>query len=72
MYLELQKHQGRLSSISNMYVIKKIVELMEQEPPRENASDRSMKYRDIAAARLKTHDEQDVEQDEQKREMRVR
>lgn len=54
MYLELQKHQGRISKISNMYVVKKLVELMEQD---DNTSDiHSSKFQDTRVTRIKTQD----------------
>ncbi len=37
MYLELQKHQGRISKITNIYVMQKLVELLEAP---DNSSDR--------------------------------
>ena len=56
MYLELQKHQGVLSNITNMYVVKKLTEIVEQDP-NENSSDHNSKYRgENRATRIKTQD----------------
>jgi hypothetical protein len=54
MYLELQKHQGRISKISNMYVIKKLIEITERDS--DEQSELQSKYKDNKAGRLKPHD----------------
>jgi hypothetical protein len=54
MYLELQKHQGRISKISNMYVIKKLIEITEQD--NDEHSELQSKYKDNKGGRLKTQD----------------
>ena len=63
MYLELQKNRGRISNISNLYVIKKLLEIMVQDPT-DKSSEHSLKYRDNKGMRIKTQDESNDDREE--------
>ena len=75
MYHELKKAQGRISKITNSYVLGKIVEITEKEPSyyEENASSVVAGNTDTKSMRIKTQNEITAYNDEDRqREERVK